>query len=110
MPVMNKEQLTISKHVSRIHALERNMEVLENATKTMMGEIARLKEENEELKGQLQRKKRNLYGSIKRSIDRSKQLQAIQMILNGEFVLDTSNHKSPELVKSIFTKRKIDHT
>lgn len=109
MPVIDEKTRRVIKAVNDKKHYQQLAERLEKANKILMGEIASIKEENDALKERLRRTRRNLYGFSKKSIDRAKQLKAIQMILDGEFVLDTSCHKSPELIKSIFGSRKIDH-
>ena len=92
MPVLNEQQLNLMKSTSRCKRLERRVEELE--------------QENEELRNELADavEKKKTMGhrwchTLQRSTDRAKQLEAIRMIMDGEWVLDTRYGQS-KIVKS----------
>lgn len=100
MPVMNEEQLRISSLSARKTALERKCSALERANEALVGELASLKKELDKLK-----KAQSSF--FHRSVKRAKKLEAIRMILDSEWVLDT-RRSGKKIVKAEDLRYKVN--
>ena len=88
-PVMTPDQRKISSLSARIKSLELRCETLKDANEALLGEVETLRKERDKAaKRKDDRVKQNLR-LLSRGIERAKKLEAIQMILSGEWVLDT---------------------
>lgn len=100
MPVINETQRKLSSNVSRVRYLERRCDDLQDEIEALRRENEQLKEELDESETRRKAVGRRWCVSLRGNTYRAKQMEAIRMILDGEWELDTSRRDDPEIVKA----------